>query len=77
MSASGYTKITVAAAKALAGEAMADFSVFLPNSGGEAPVLYHEGGAGMTRPDFDRLDRQGVTDLCVRDEDVAKCDRVL
>lgn len=56
---------------------MADFSVFLPNSAGEAPVLYHEAGAGMTKPDFDRLERQGVADLCVRDEDVGKCDRVL
>ncbi len=74
---SGFMQIPMAAVRALAEEATADFEVFLPGSTGAEPVLYRAAGAGLGHPDFERMGAHGVTYLHVHSEDYHRCEAAL
>lgn len=69
--------LPVASARVLAERGEADFSIYLPSAGDDAPVLYRKAGTIETRPDFHRLQNAGVSHILVRGEDLAKCEEAL
>ena len=73
----GFIKVSTAAVRALAREDEADFEVFLPGKGDEAPILYRAVDARLSEPDFSRMSDYGVTELCLRAADFALCQKVL
>lgn len=69
--------LPVASARVLAERGEADFSIYLPHSADEGPVLYRKAGAIEARPDFHRLHNAGVSHILVRGEDLSRCEEVL
>ncbi len=72
-----FSRIAMAAARALSTDATADVEVYLPTSQNDAPVLYRKSGVGLTRPDFDKLHSSGVQCIYVRSKDLKRCEVVL
>ena len=58
-----YRRIAMATARALVDQCAEDVAVYLPKLSGESPVLYSQGGAGISKPDFERLQTNGVSHL--------------
>lgn len=73
----GFVKVSTAAVRALAREDEADFEVYLPAKGDEAPVLYRSGNPALSDPDFSRMSDYGVTELCLRAADFANCQKAI
>ena len=69
--------LPVASARVLAERGESDFSIYLPHSADDAPVLYRKAGAVEARPDFRRLHDAGVSHILVRGEDLSKCEEAL
>jgi HD-GYP domain-containing protein (c-di-GMP phosphodiesterase class II) len=69
--------LPVASARILAEQGEADFSIYLPRSAADAPVLYRKAGAVEARPDFHRLHDSGVSHILVRGADLARCEEAL
>ena len=74
---SEFAEIPMAAVRALAEEASADFEVYLPGVSGGEPVLYRAISAGIAGPDFERMGVHGVTSLRIRTEDYQRCETTL
>ena len=55
----GYSQVPLAAVQALASDAPANFSIFLPGRNGNEPVLYRQEGIELSQPDFNRLAAKG------------------
>jgi len=72
-----FASIPIGAMGALAGDASADFAVFLPGGRGGGPVLYRQAGADVDAPDGDRLRDHGVHHLLIRTGDLAKCESIV
>lgn len=72
-----YAKIPVCAVRPLVGENLADFSLFLSGKDGADPVLYRQAGSDVSLPDLERLREIGVASLCVRSDDLARCEGIL
>ncbi len=72
-----YTCIALDAAKVLVDEQAADVAVYLPGQSGDSPLLYRQSGMDLSRPNFERLKRNGVSFLYIRNDDYRRCERVL
>lgn len=72
-----FVEIPIAAVGGLAGNDEADFAVFLPSESRNGPVLYRRAGADLADPDYGRMREHGVSHLCIRSEDLCKCEQVL
>lgn len=72
-----FIEIPIAAVGGLAGNDEADFAVFLPSECRSGPVLYRRAGGDLAEPDYGRMREHGVSHLCIRSEDLCKCEQVL
>ncbi|MCH7808247.1 MAG: HD domain-containing protein, partial [Planctomycetes bacterium] len=73
----GLTQIPTSAIRALVGEGLAQFEVYLPRSSDNAPVLYRKAGSNISLPDFDRMAENGVHYLYVGAKDFHACEQAL
>lgn len=72
-----FFRIAITAAKAMAEDSSTSVAVFLPGAKGAEPVLYRDGEASATAPDFDRLHDHGVPFVYVQASDYRKCESFL
>lgn len=69
MSTDGHvTTLPVAVVSALCAEAAPVRGIFLPTTDGQQGVLFRSAGNGLPRPDFERLQNNGVTHLQIECE---------
>ena len=72
-----FSRIAMAAARALSSEPNADVELYLPTSQADGPVLYRKAGVGLTKPDFKTLESSGVQYVYVRSKDLRRCEALL
>jgi HD-GYP domain-containing protein (c-di-GMP phosphodiesterase class II) len=74
---SEYAELPTVAVRAMTSSDVSDVEVYLPQTSGDAPVLYRKSGANLAKPDFERIKEHGVDCVLVRTEDLAACEQSL
>ena len=64
-STAGLAQVPTSAIRALVGEGLAQFEVYLSKPSDNTPVLYRKAGSSISLPDFDRMADNGVHYLYV------------